>query len=595
MTKEPPNLFAPILASVALIAAFYALGMGDVISDNEGQRTTPPAEMVRSGEYLIPAINGDDYLVKPPLLYWTIAGLYRLTGRIDALVARIPTAVCGALLVVASYLAFRKWAGDGPAKWTALALLASPYLLERMRWAELDVPLTLAVFLCVIGFRSATEEATAKRRIGMIAGAGIALGAAIMLKGPVPLLFLWVAGVAVLTVNGTDPTRVVRTGLFWSLTAFTVEVVAKTAAGLLPAYEKVLGTPVELGAVIALWTVLAWRHGGEHRARIATLWLLTAIVGLALAAPWALAVLQAKGWPYISAMLHNQVVERTYVASRINSGSPFYYFIALSAMLAPWGLLLPLQFSKGQWNDRPTAYRFGLIMGWLSILVFSLIAGKEYEYILPCIPFLLLAAGFHLADEVEDIPQRWIAAWMKVWRNGLAVALPVIALAGAIYFSVTEPRAALLILIWPLALLAVIAGALGIITPRGRTITVFSAALCAILIGLVARDDITTRDQSPKELAQLCGGLVRDGHTVEAAKIYPAFAFYAEAIIPTDTDPASVRAKLESPDPYYYLIREKDLHVTLLNGREIPGMRILAGPYGYKRDMVLVGNAELPG
>jgi 4-amino-4-deoxy-L-arabinose transferase-like glycosyltransferase len=594
VTNYQSNHFTLILTAVAVIAAFYALGMGDVITDNEGQRTTPPAEMVRSGNYLIPTINGADYLVKPPLLYWTIAGLYKLTGTIDPFVARIPTALCGALLVVCAFLVFRKWAGEGPAKWTALVLLSSPYLLERIRWAELDVPLTLAVFLCVVGFQRATAEPLAGRRRWLALGAGIALGAAIMLKGPVPFLFLWVAGVAVLTINGTDPTRVLRTGILWSLTAFTVEVVAKTAAGMLPAYEKILGTPVELGAVIALWTVLAWRHGGEHRARTAALWLLTAAVGIALAAPWALAVLQAKGWPYISAMLHNQVVERTYVASRINSGSPFYYLIAIPAMLAPWGLLLPLQFSKGQWNSRPDAYRFGLVMGWLSILVFSLIAGKEYEYILPCVPFLLLATGFHLADELEDIPQRWIARWMKVWRNGFAVALPVIALAYSIYLSIAEPRASLLILIWPLALLAVIAGVLGVITPRGRTITVFSAALCAILIGLVARDDIFTRKQSPKELAQLCGDLVRDGYTVEAAKIYPAFAFYAEAIIPTNIDPADICARLESPTPYFYLIREKDLHLTLLSAEEIEGAKIVAGPYGYKRDMLLIGNADLP-
>jgi len=595
LTSTPSNRFAPILSAVAFVAASYALGNGDVITDNEGQRTTPPAEMVRSGDYLIPTINGADYLVKPPLLYWAIAGLYSATGTISPFVARIPTALCGALLVLAAFLAFRTWAGDGPAKWAALALLASPYVLERMRWAELDVPLTLAVFLSVVAFHNAAGEEAAGKRRWLAVGAGAAFGAAILLKGPVPFLFLWVAGVAVLTVNGTDPTRVVGLGLFWSLAAFTLEVVAKTAAGMLPAYERVLGTPVELGAVIALWTVLAWRHGGEKRGRTAGLWLLTVGIGVALATPWALAVLYSKGWPYISAMLHNQVVERTYVASEINSGTPFYYLVAIPAMLAPWGLLLPLHLSKGHWKAGPAAYRFGIIMGWLSVLVFSLIAGKEYEYILPCVPFLLLPTGYHLAENTEDISQRWIARWLKVWRHGFAAFLPVIALAGAIYLSVTEPRASLLILVWPLALLGVVAGVLGVIAPRGRTITVFSAALCVILMSLIARDDINTRDQSPKELAQLCGDLVRDGYTVEAAKIYPAFAFYAEAIIPVNINPADVRAKLEAPTPYFYLIREKDFQWSLLSAGEIAGAKIIAGPYGYKKDMVLVGNAQLPG
>ncbi len=577
-----------------MVAAFYALGLGDVITDNEGQRTTPPAEMVRSGNYLIPTINGVDYLVKPPLLYWVIAGLYKITGSFDPFVARVPTALCGALLVLCAYLAFRRTAGEAPARWTALALLASPYVLERMRWAELDIPLTFAVFLSVVAFLKAARAKDGQRRLLLIIGSGVAFGAAILLKGPVPFLFFWVAGVAVLTVYGDDSNRVVRVGLVASLIALAVETVAKTTAGLLPSYEKFLGTPVELTAVLLVWTYLAWRYGGANRARTIGLWLSAIGIGVLLAAPWAVTVLATKGWPYISAMLHNQVVERTYVASRINSGTPFYYLVAIPAMLAPWGLLLPFHFSRSQWNQRPEAYRFGAVMGWLSILVFSLIAGKEYEYILPCVPFLLLPVGFHLADDMETNKEHWIARWLGVWRAAFAFGLPVICVAGAIYLSVTEPRAALLILIWPLALLGATAGALAFVTPRGKTITIFSAALCAILIALVARDDITTREDSPRELAQLCGALVRDGHTVEAAKIYPAFAFYAETIIPTNLNPADVRAKLESPTPYYYLIREKDYQLNLLSGGEIPEAKIVAGPYGYKKDMVLVGNTSLP-
>jgi 4-amino-4-deoxy-L-arabinose transferase-like glycosyltransferase len=595
LTSTSSNRFALILAALAFIAAFYALGFADIITDNEGQRATPPAEMVRTGNYLIPTINGVDYLVKPPLLYWAIAGLYHVTGAVSPLIARIPTALCGVLLVVALFLAFRRSAGEGPAKWVALALLASPYVLERMRWAELDIPLTLAVFLSVVAFMHAATESVSRRRLWFTVGAGLAFSAAILLKGPVPFLFLWVAGIAVLIVNGTSPNRVVRLGLICSLIALGIEVLAKTAAALFPAYGKVLGSPVGLAVVIVVWTILAWRHGGAHRNRTVGLWLSTNLLGIALAAPWALAVLATKGWPYISAMLHNQVVERTYVASRINSGTPFYYLVAIPLLLAPWGLLLPLHFSRAQWDRRPAAYRFSAIVGWLSILVFSLIAGKEYEYILPCFAFLLLPTGFHLSDYPEDLRERWIARWLKVWRASFAVVLPVTALAGAIYLSVTEPRVSFLILVWPLALLSVAAGVLGFITPRGRTITIFSAALCVVLLVLIARDDKATREHSPRELAQLCGDLVREGYTVEAAKIYPAFAFYAETTIPTNLNPADVRAKLESPTPYFYLIREKDYRLNILNAGDIPNATIVAGPYGYKKDMILVGNAELPG
>ncbi|MCC6486845.1 MAG: glycosyltransferase family 39 protein [Candidatus Hydrogenedentes bacterium] len=583
-----------MLLALALVTVFYALGRADVITDNEGQRATPPAEMVRSGNYLIPTINGVDYLVKPPLLYWAIAGLYNLTGTISPFIARIPTALCGALLVIAAYLAFRREAGEQTARWAAFLLLASPYALERMRWAELDIPLTLAVFLCVAAFRTAVLRESGRERALWTLGAGLAFGAAIMLKGPVPFLFLWVAAVAQLITQGQNAGRVVRTGLLWSIVALAVEMATQAAAALAPAHAKLLGTPVELTAMLLLWTALAWRNGGSVRLRTVGTWLAIMLVGVALSAPWGLAVLYQKGWPYISAMLHNQVVERTYVASRINGGTPFYFLIALPAMLAPWGLLLPLQFSKGQWKAQPSVYHFGTIMGWLSILVFSLIAGKEYEYILPCIPFLLLPTAFHLAAETDSLTQKWVARWLTVWRNVFTILLPVAAIGGAIYLTITEPLPSLLLLVWPLAVLAAVAGALGIVTPRGRTITIFSAALCLILMGLIVRDDRATRETSPRELAQLCGDLVRGGYAVEAAKIYPAFAFYAATPIPVNISPEDIRNKLESDAPFYYLIREKDYEQFLLKGGKIANAKIVAGPYGFKKDMMLAGNAELP-
>ncbi|MCC6695058.1 MAG: glycosyltransferase family 39 protein [Candidatus Hydrogenedentes bacterium] len=583
-----------MLLALALVTVFYALGRADVITDNEGQRATPPAEMVRSGDYLIPTINGVDYLVKPPLLYWAIAGLYKATGTISPFIARIPTALCGALLVIAVYLAFRKEAGEHTARWAAFALLASPYALERMRWAELDIPLTLAVFLCVAAFRTAVLRESVRERTLWTLGAGLAFGAAILLKGPVPFLFLWVAAVALLIAQGQDAGRVVRTGLVWSAVALAVELMSQAAAALVPAHAKLLGTPIELTAMLLLWTALAWRNGGRVRSRAVGIWLAIMVVGVAVSAPWGLAVLYQKGWPYISEMLHNQVVERTYVASRINGGTPFYFLIALPAMLAPWGLLLPLHFSKGQWKARPGVYHFGAIMGWLSVLMFSLIAGKEYEYILPCIPFLLLPTAFHLAAESETLTQKWVARWLTVWRAAFAVLLPVAALAGAVYLTATEPIPSLLLLVWPLAVLAAVAGALSFVTPRGRTITIFSAALCLILMGLIVRDDRATRDMSPRELAQLCGELVHAGYTVEAAKVYPAFAFYAATPIPVNISPEDIRNKLESDTPFYYLIRESDYRQFLLNGGEIANAKIVAGPYGFKKDMMLVGNAELP-
>lgn len=143
-----------------------------------------PAEMLRSGDYIVPTINGATYLAKPPLLYWVIAAVYRMTGEISALTARIPTAACAVALVLAVYLVFRRRLNESAARFAAIALLASPYFLERSRWAELDVPLTLATFLAIAACWTAFEAATVFRRAGFTLLGGLAMGAAIMLKGP---------------------------------------------------------------------------------------------------------------------------------------------------------------------------------------------------------------------------------------------------------------------------------------------------------------------------------------------------------------------------------------------------------------------------
>lgn len=50
--------------------AFY-WGLGDIalLSFNEARRAVPAEGMFRSGDWLLPRLNGELYLAKPPLLY----------------------------------------------------------------------------------------------------------------------------------------------------------------------------------------------------------------------------------------------------------------------------------------------------------------------------------------------------------------------------------------------------------------------------------------------------------------------------------------------------------------------------------------------
>lgn len=194
--------FIWILLLLALFTAFFEIGRRDVVEDNEGQRATPPAEMLRTGNFLIPTLNGKDYLAKPPLLYWAVAGVYAATGTISPVTARIPTALCFVILVLCIYGFTRREAGEMAARWSALAVMISPYVVDRARYTELDIPLTLATFLAILSFRAACCAQSRQRTAAFTGLSGLTLGAAILLKGPVPLLFLCAAWLAQLIVTG---------------------------------------------------------------------------------------------------------------------------------------------------------------------------------------------------------------------------------------------------------------------------------------------------------------------------------------------------------------------------------------------------------
>jgi 4-amino-4-deoxy-L-arabinose transferase-like glycosyltransferase len=562
----------------------------DVVSDNEGQRVTPPAEMLRSGDFVIPTINGVEYLTKPPLLYWAIALSYSLTGSVSAWSARVPGALCAAGLVVAVYLACRREAGETAARWAALGLLASPYFLERARWAHLDVPLTLTIFLAVMALRAAASAAAPRRGAVLVVGAGLAFAAAILLKGPVPFIYLWVAWVAHAVLSG-KPGRAPRPALYGSLALVGLDFALSLLQKAWTEPPGWLTFPYALIAAVLLWTVVAWRCAGSNRTRDLGLWVTVAVTGTLLAAPWAVAVVARLGWADIGELLHTQVLERTHTASRINSGSVVYYVVALPALLAPWGLLLPFHLSRKAWQERPGLYRYGIAVGWLSVLVFSLIEGKEYEYVLPAAPFLLIATAFPLAGLSKAALNGWMAKWGKIWQLAMLALLGVAGPAIAVHATLSHPHPILLTEVWILSLATVAAALCGLRLPRRRLACLAAVTLTAMLSGLFVRGFDYTGDKSPQAIARVSGRLVRDGFTVEASKVYPQFAFYAEATIPQVVEESIILERLNGPDPYFFLTRES-LYKTLVAPRAGPSVRLLMGPHTRKK-LVLIGNRRL--
>src|SRR5687767_7435537 len=71
------------LALLALVFGtifFLNLGEAPLVNPDEGRYSEIPREMVASGDYVTPRLNGVLYFEKPPLVYWIVAGMLRVFG-----------------------------------------------------------------------------------------------------------------------------------------------------------------------------------------------------------------------------------------------------------------------------------------------------------------------------------------------------------------------------------------------------------------------------------------------------------------------------------------------------------------------------------
>lgn len=94
--------FAILSIVLAVFALFYHLGYHAFIGD-ECIRSLVAFEMLQSGNYIVPTINGGFYYYKPPLYNWFIALSFYLFESTGEFAARTPTVLFSLLFTYAIY------------------------------------------------------------------------------------------------------------------------------------------------------------------------------------------------------------------------------------------------------------------------------------------------------------------------------------------------------------------------------------------------------------------------------------------------------------------------------------------------------------
>lgn len=146
MATRPWVVFG-VIALLIPFAYLLNLGLMPLISD-EPTRAVVTLEMLLSGNYINPTINGEFYYNKPPLFNWLLAGLIWLTGSESELVFRTPTIVSLLLLSLAIYCFSRKHLGNPHALLAALMMISSARILFWDSFQGLiDITYSLVTFL----------------------------------------------------------------------------------------------------------------------------------------------------------------------------------------------------------------------------------------------------------------------------------------------------------------------------------------------------------------------------------------------------------------------------------------------------------------
>jgi 4-amino-4-deoxy-L-arabinose transferase-like glycosyltransferase len=178
-----------LVAASAALLLFAKLGSVPLLDPDEARFARTTVEMVRGGNYVVPTFEGKPRLVKPPLLHWIQATLFRYFGPSE-LGARLPStlATLGSMLLLA--WALRRRFGDEAAAWSAAIFVTMPLVFILGKAGTLDALLSVHVFAALCFDLAAAPEERGARG----AAIGALLGLGFLVKGPVgvvlPLLVM---------------------------------------------------------------------------------------------------------------------------------------------------------------------------------------------------------------------------------------------------------------------------------------------------------------------------------------------------------------------------------------------------------------------
>ena len=141
------------------ITLFFCIGLGarPYLTPSEARYIELPRQMLATGDWLTPRINGVPYFEKPPLFYWLQAIALGLFGT-GEFAGRIVTVLFTALTCVVTYATGRMLFGRVAGLIAAGVLATSLMGYSLSRVSTLDVPVSFFITVCFACFLTAQQH-----------------------------------------------------------------------------------------------------------------------------------------------------------------------------------------------------------------------------------------------------------------------------------------------------------------------------------------------------------------------------------------------------------------------------------------------------
>ncbi len=167
---------------------FWGLGHRPLFNTDEGRYAEIPREMLVSGNWVTPRLDGLRYFEKPPLQYWATAAAYAVFGVHDW-TARLWTALSSFLTVLLTGFAAGRLYGRRTG-WIAGAVLAGSFYFGFLgHFNTLDASLAFAMSLTLFGFLLAQNAPPRSRaELGWMLAAYGGAALAVLTKGLIAIL-----------------------------------------------------------------------------------------------------------------------------------------------------------------------------------------------------------------------------------------------------------------------------------------------------------------------------------------------------------------------------------------------------------------------